>query len=192
MSQVSIEIERLVASEIDLAEIVRSLDRLMERNAMDKGTYLTFFACEVDLQTQVVTYVNCGHPAPLLWNHQSGRFERLESNSLPVGFFSLAQQAPEPIIQPISYGDNLILFTDGLSEFGEKKNAMLGEKGIRRLVQEFVEKPGRETAERVFEKVSKLSPGELDDDILLVLLALHGETPTQGNGVSPVEQVREV
>jgi len=174
MSQVSIEIERLVASEIDLAEIVRSLDRLMERNAMDKGTYLTFFACEVDLQTQVVTYVNCGHPAPLLWNHQSGRFERLESNSLPVGFF---------LIQPISYGDNLILFTDGLSEFGEKKNAMLGEKGIRRLVQEFVEKPGRETAERVFEKVSKLS---------LVLLALHGETPTQGNGVSPVEQVREV
>src|SRR5260370_5991176 len=52
--------------------------------------YASLFWAEYDAQTAVLTYVNAGHPSPIL-THSTGEIERLDSVGVPIGMFANAR-----------------------------------------------------------------------------------------------------
>jgi sigma-B regulation protein RsbU (phosphoserine phosphatase) len=56
---------QLTAGDKSLAEIVSSMNRLLQRSTGD-GSYATFFLAQFDQRTHGLTYVNAGHNPPLL------------------------------------------------------------------------------------------------------------------------------
>lgn len=56
---------QLISEERPLADVVSSMNRLLQRSTSDRG-YATFFLAEFNKATTALTYVNAGHNPPML------------------------------------------------------------------------------------------------------------------------------
>jgi phosphoserine phosphatase RsbU/P len=75
---------------------------------------------------------NAGHPAPLI--ARSGGVEPLEGSSLPVGMFCKEEFAPLQL--SLDAGERLVIYSDGVSEALDGRNAEYGADRLRRLIGE--------------------------------------------------------
>lgn len=171
MSRISTEVERLVSARLDLAEIVSALDKLIVRATGDRLYFLTLFCLLADLNDGTLSFINCGHPPPLLWSSAASRqYERLTPQIPPLGLFHLADAAAASETRAIDDGSRLVLYTDGLSEL-EERGEEVGESGIERIVADFVREASPENARKTFERVRRLPKPQ--DDVLLMLMSFR-------------------
>jgi serine phosphatase RsbU (regulator of sigma subunit) len=105
-----------------LSVIHRRLDAALAARFAGRS-FVTGQLAQLDLRTGVLTWVNAGHPRPLLVRH--GRFVDALScrPSLPWGIGSeLAEQAEEQL-QP---GDVVVFYSDGVVEGRSAEDALFG------------------------------------------------------------------
>jgi sigma-B regulation protein RsbU (phosphoserine phosphatase) len=86
--------------------------------------YATLFFGSYDAGRRVLTYANCGHPAPVLLR-ANGTAERLDSTGLMLGAF--ADSSFEERTIAMAAGDRLVLFSDGVSEARETDDSWVVE-----------------------------------------------------------------
>jgi sigma-B regulation protein RsbU (phosphoserine phosphatase) len=109
---------------------VTALNRDMSGRFGD-NRYATLFYCEYDSRTQILRYVNAGHPAPLLVSAH-GEVTRLSGGDLPVGMFPEATfQEHRVIVQP---GCSIVAYTDGVSDALNLEGVEFGAERIMRCV----------------------------------------------------------
>jgi sigma-B regulation protein RsbU (phosphoserine phosphatase) len=104
--------------------VTRISERLAARTA--EGRFITAFFLLVDKDTGEVEYVNAGHNPPL-WVKGGGEIEFLPTHGRPLALF------PQPYKSttiPLSPGDLLLLYTDGVTEANNPKEE---EFGVERL-----------------------------------------------------------
>jgi serine phosphatase RsbU (regulator of sigma subunit) len=94
-----------------LPELVAGLNRYACAHSLGGRRFTTAFLAELDPTTRALTYIGAGHNAPIL-RRTSGRLERLEASSLPLGID--AQVRYECGTATLEAGDLLVIFTDGL------------------------------------------------------------------------------
>lgn len=94
-----------------LPELVAGLNRYACAHSLGGRRFTTAFFAELDPTTRALTYIGAGHNAPIL-RRTSGRLERLEASSLPLGID--AQVRYECGTATLEAGDLLVIFTDGL------------------------------------------------------------------------------
>jgi sigma-B regulation protein RsbU (phosphoserine phosphatase) len=94
-----------------LPELVAGLNRYACAHSLGGRRFTTAFFAELDPTTRALTYIGAGHNAPVL-RRTSGRLERLEASSLPLGID--AQVRYECGTATLEAGDLLVIFTDGL------------------------------------------------------------------------------
>lgn len=174
MSLIGAEIELLVQAGEDIAVIAEALNNSMIARLDDWDAYLTLFGSEINFSTQTITYVNCGHPAQLLWSEKHKDYIRLESGHLPVGLFGPEKfGTPEKTTVGIHPGDKLMLFTDGMLELKLEDGSEFGEKGFIKMFHELVENPSEETKQRIFDQIKAAQTGCLNDDLLFVFVDIR-------------------
>jgi serine phosphatase RsbU (regulator of sigma subunit) len=133
--------------------------------------YASLFWAEYDGLTEVLTYVNAGHPSPIL-SHSTGEIERLNSVGVPIGMFANAQYTATSLhMRP---GSRLVIFTDGLTD---AENAAEEEFGDERLIEccrtIAAGMDAKGVADRVMQAVAEWSRGtEQFDDTTVVVLDL--------------------
>jgi serine phosphatase RsbU (regulator of sigma subunit) len=112
------------------ADVMRTVNRGLTRRAVE-AKYATVFHATLD-QKGLLTYCNAGHNPPLL--HGLGGVRRLESGSMPVGFFEHVTYADQN--EQLQSGDVLVVYSDGVTEaldvqgqeFGEERLVVILEK----------------------------------------------------------------
>jgi phosphoserine phosphatase RsbU/P len=130
--------------------------------------FATAFYAVLNLRNGTLEYCNCGHNAPV---HipASGEPRRLPPAGLPLGLFVDRPTAASCI--QLNPGDNLILFTDGVTE---ALNPLKKEFGDPLLVETLLSTRNLTTAElvsRLFEAVDSFAQGEPQaDDITCVAI----------------------
>jgi sigma-B regulation protein RsbU (phosphoserine phosphatase) len=119
--------DRIESAAMPPAQFVETLNRQLTGRFGDTR-YATLFWAEYDAQTAALTYVNAGHPSPIL-THSTGEIERLDSGGVPIGMFAKARYAAAQLhMEP---GSRLVIFTDGLTD---AENAAEEEFGDQRLI----------------------------------------------------------
>ncbi len=109
------------------AHFVEMLNRQIAGRFGD-NRYATLFWAAYNADTSVLTYVNAGHPPPILM-HLTGEIERLDSDGFPIGMFASARYAASEFqMRP---GSRLVIFSDGLTD---AQNVAKQEFGDERLV----------------------------------------------------------
>jgi serine phosphatase RsbU (regulator of sigma subunit) len=133
--------------------------------------YATLFWAEYDAHTSVLTYVNAGHPSPIL-RYSTGEIERLNSVGVPVGMFANTRYTAKTLnMRP---GSRLVIFTDGLTD---AENAAGEDFGDERLI-EFCSNiaagmNAKGVADRLMQAVAEWSGGrERFDDTTVVVLGV--------------------
>lgn len=99
----------------DLAEIAAQVERSLQRQASDEE-FVTGILAQIPAGAQKIEILNCGHPAPLLVSGAAARFIEPPDISLPFGLAALAAVAREPVTAAFGPGDQILVYTDGVSE----------------------------------------------------------------------------
>jgi serine/threonine protein phosphatase PrpC len=154
----------------DTAEVVH--DALIE--AVGSAAYTTAVLAELDTDTGMLSWINAGHPEPLLL--RDGRLVRslhtrprlplgLVINGYPLRTGSVGREQLQP-------DDRVLLYTDGVTEARSPTGAFFGDEALVDLLgRSFAAGlPAPETMRRVVRALLDHQQGQLTDDATLLLL----------------------
>jgi serine phosphatase RsbU (regulator of sigma subunit) len=127
----------------------------------------------IALDTGVLTWLNAGHPLPLLVRDQTFVGELTCAPSLPMGLGGSVAEIATEQLQP---GDRVLFFTDGVSE---AKSPAGEDFGVPRLADLLVRATldgvsPAETARRLTTSIVTFNSAGLNDDATLLLVDYHG------------------
>lgn len=155
-----------------LERAYRSCGSIVESH-FGQSYFVTGQAGSLDLDTGQLTWINAGHPRPLLVRDGSFVGELECHPSLPFG---LGGDLREISVERLQAGDRVLFFTDGVIE----SRSETGEQfGLDRLADQLVQSTlGRlssaETVRRLSASVMGYNPAGVEDDATLLLIHYHG------------------
>ena len=108
---------------------------LCERYTGETGTFVTAFYAVYNPKTRGLRYSSAGHPPPRMKSCMDGTILSLdEAQRLPLGIFSEEEYSEAAIeLRP---GDQLILFTDGITEAENPAGQAFGLEQLDRVLSE--------------------------------------------------------
>ena len=141
--------------------------------------YATLFWAEYNAQTAELTYVNAGHPPPIMIR-SSGRIERLNSGGVPIGLFVDARYTSSKLQMPP--GSRLVIFTDGMTDAQNVVEEEFGDERLMdccRTIAPGIDAKG--VADTLMRTVAQFSVGvEQFDDTTVVVLDVNPLRSTNG------------
>jgi hypothetical protein len=147
-------------------------DALVE--AFGGTAFATAVLAELDTDTGMLTWVNAGHPEPLLL--RDGRLVRsLHSRpTLPLGLV-VTGRPPTTITvgrEQLQPDDRVLFYTDGVTEARSPTGAFFGDQALIDLLRRTFAAglPAQETMRRVVRALLDHQQGQLTDDATLLLL----------------------
>ena len=118
-------------------EIVRRTNKIMcERN--EENMFATLWIGVVSLKTGEMTFVNAGHPCPIVKKAGSNEIKIVETAAdVPVGLFDDTSYEEHSLtLEP---GDTLILYTDGITEARNSTDEIYGDANFENSVRNAAE-----------------------------------------------------
>lgn len=116
-----------------LAGPITTLNRTLADNELLTG-FATLFVGRYEASERLFSYVNCGQDAGLILRGATGQVEPLPPTGPVLGGFAGATFTEESV--RLAPGDVLALFTDGLTEAGPTRTALLTGDGVASLLAE--------------------------------------------------------
>lgn len=153
-----------MASIPDLGTAISELNKIVVDQSLLAG-FATAFAGIYDAHDGSLTYVSCGHEAPILLK-ADGEIEELRHVAMPLGVDGQAVYTERQIqLEP---GDAVVMYTDGLSEAGPNRRQLLGSDGLAQIVAECGSCGAQEFVERTIERAREYAQWGFTDDVCLL------------------------
>ncbi|MCX5528552.1 serine/threonine-protein phosphatase [Streptomyces bobili] len=157
-----------------LADIATTIDRTLD--LWIPGRLLTAVIANLDIASGWLTWINCGHPPPLLIRDDAVlplALERTPQPPLALGFHSVTPPTQHRIrLQP---GDRVLLYTDGVTEARAPDGDLFGEERLADTVIRSMA-AGHNAAEALRSLVDHLlhyQQGQRRDDATVMLTEWH-------------------
>jgi serine phosphatase RsbU (regulator of sigma subunit) len=158
---------------LGLAETYRLIDATV-RAQFDDHRFSTGALARLDCRRRELTFVNAGHPLPLLLRQARTVVGEIPCRpSLPLGMGGDVVEVATVTLQP---GDAVFFYSDGLVEARDAAGAQFGEARLRDLLERELS-AGRlapEIVRRVVRKVVEHQEGGRRDDITMLMVVLPG------------------
>jgi sigma-B regulation protein RsbU (phosphoserine phosphatase) len=148
-------------------ELCQQVNRILCGNIAE-GRFISFFYCVVDNAIGSLTYANAGHYPPILVR-ANGTVERLTEGGAVLGVFSHGTY--DQGTTPVSSGDRLVLFTDGITEARNSRDEEFGEERLIDLTIANRACSAPALQARLAASVARFAPDGLQDDATLIVLA---------------------
>ena len=154
-----------------LNQVVADVNRQISRDVEDSGRFMTLFICEIDRRNQVIDWVNAGHDPAMIYDRQSGKFEELAGNALPLGVSKAAvYQKCDREIKP---GQMIMIGTDGIWEAQNPQGEMFGKERFKDVIRQHADQSARDIIQAVIKQVDNFRyPLDKTDDVTLVVVKI--------------------
>lgn len=149
-----------------LSEVNKKLFVEMERNY-----FITATLAMIDTEKKLIKICRAGHPSTLLIN--SSNCEKIKSAGIGLGLDrgDIFESTLEEETLPITNGDLLVIYSDGISEAMNEKQLEFGEENIIKVIQENVNDSPNVIQNKVMDEVKRFcGQAEQHDDITLLLV----------------------
>jgi sigma-B regulation protein RsbU (phosphoserine phosphatase) len=153
----------------DLAEMMKRVDSLVYE-ASSANRYATLFYAEYDPRSRQLFYVNAGHNPPAILRKSAPACEvlRLETGGPVIG---LLRQSYQQESLPLEPGDQVVLFTDGVSESMNARDEEWGEDRLIEFAKTCLGLPACEVMTQILAAAEAFAAGAPQhDDMTLVVL----------------------
>jgi phosphoserine phosphatase RsbU/P len=133
------------------------------------GQFLTAMCVHLDGLRGEITYAGAGHPPLLHWRAAEQRLEVLNSEGLMIGLL------PSEYISrtaPVTCGDRILVYTDGILEATNKAGAFFGDECFHAAIAQNAAQSSAELGRSIVEEMvswSGSSAGFADDVTLVVI-----------------------
>lgn len=156
----------LAPAAANLEALGASLNGVLERSGLD-NRYATLFYAEISAASSEVVYLNAGHNPALLV--QGDTIESLAASSLPLGMLpGIAYTQGTATLQR---GDQLILYSDGITEATNAAGEEYGFPRLQAAVRAAASLPAEVAAREILGAAGRFVDGEKphDDQSILIL-----------------------
>ncbi len=152
----------------ELDQVVSDVNQQLCRDVEDSGRFMTLFICEIDRSNQIIHWVNAGHDPAMIYDRESGRFEELTGNALPLGVSeTAAYQKSDKALIP---GQIIMIGTDGIWEAQNQQGDMFGKERFKNIIRENAGQPAKNIIQAVIKTVDRFChPLGKTDDVTLVV-----------------------
>lgn len=161
----------------DLSAAYRQADQLI-RDHFGQSCFVTGQLGTLDLQTGVLTWINAGHPLPMLVRNGTYAGELQCAPSVPIGLDGPVVEVATEVLQR---GDRVLFYTDGITESKSANGAFFGNERLAdflvRSSHDHV--PVAETTRRLSAAVVAYVGQGLKDDATLFLIEYRGQASCQ-------------
>lgn len=152
----------------EVFEVVNNI--LCENN--DAGMFVTVFMGYLDIITGKFTYVNAGHNPPLLCDGEKFTWLQSKPGFVLAGLEDMFYKQYEIILKP---GNELLLYTDGVTEAVNNENVLFGDPRLMETVNRLIDLPLKEFTVSIKREINKFAEGaEQSDDITTLTLRYKG------------------
>jgi phosphoserine phosphatase RsbU/P len=163
MSNLQAAVKVTAAHWVNPSDLCQRVNQLACNNgASDK--FISFFYAVLDLRTRKLTYCNCGHNPPIL-KRANGSVERLLVGGTLIGLRP-GELYHEAYVS-LAAGDQLVLFTDGVSEVENESGDQYGEQ---RIIEQLNGQSATEILDGIVRDVTSHCKGVFSDDATGVVL----------------------
>jgi serine phosphatase RsbU (regulator of sigma subunit) len=175
MAEVRASTQLLASMHADLEQFTQQLNSLVHQST-DKKNFVTFFAAEINTSQRRLTYVNAGHPPPLISSKQQVR--SLKKGTLPLGLYGSLPHLVKHS-EDFKPGDTVIMYTDGIVERTNLLGEQFGEERLLDYVHTDGHNGAQELARQLFDEVRDFGQGkEPDDDVTLAVVKYTTDSNT--------------
>ncbi len=187
MANVQAAVRALSESGVPAGTLIERVNRLVHGYTED-SVFITFFYCVLDTCTGELTYVNAGHNPPWILR-RNGQCEHLTDGGLVIGVMpGVSYEEGQAVLRP---GDNLVLYTDGVTEATNLDDDMFGEPRLEEVVLKHRHASAREIEEHVYTSIKDFAEGASQaDDLTMVVVKVEQDADsgsTFTNSDSPQE-----
>lgn len=166
-------IKSLASTDLPLEEIVTiTNNELCDEN--EQGIFVTAWIGILNPNNGELRYINAGHTNPLI--KRNGKFEIFKNNHNLVlaAFKDYKFKSEITYLQP---GDDLVLYTDGVTEANNNLKELYGEKRLLDLVNNANYFNAKQLLDEISDDVVKFADGEEQfDDMTMLILRFLGNT----------------
>lgn len=159
---------------LDLEETFGAMDKVV---ADQFGTerFVTGQLVRLDLTDGSLTWVNAGHPRPLLWRDGAPADDLSCDTSLPLGMGYVPAEVAQVRLEP---GDAVLFLTDGVLEARSPDGEFFGRTRLARMWAEAAGSGQRpaEVMRRLCHAILDHQQGQLQDDATLLLVVYTGSS----------------
>ena len=130
--------------------------------------FVTLFMAMLDLDTNELTFVNCGHEPPLFYPASRENWTLLPCDSgMPLGITG-GDFHPHTQKILLNAGDKFILYTDGLHDVRDKDGRFFNMELVRHWLDRHRQLPIEPLMDGVVEEALAFGDGRLVDDVTLL------------------------
>jgi sigma-B regulation protein RsbU (phosphoserine phosphatase) len=148
---------------------LEEVNRLLVRDTATER-FVTLFYAVFDGERGELSFANAGHNAPFLLR-ASGAVEELSGAQLVLGVVPEARYSTRRVA--LQGGDQLFLYTDGVSEALNPQREQFSEQRLHRLLNEATGDSPQRLIDRVVQAVRCFADGAPQSDDLTILAALY-------------------
>jgi sigma-B regulation protein RsbU (phosphoserine phosphatase) len=167
MTHLSAIFRSLLSLDLPLTEVMSRANRLF-----CESTPATHYATLVAGRTtgDGVNLCNAGHCKPLVL--RPGRTHQVDSTGLPLGLFCDSRFGDVHI--PLEAGDDLVLYSDGITEAQDPQGNVYEEEGLMRSLRSCLERDAAAMTETVLRDVARFRDTRAQqDDMTLLIVRRH-------------------
>ena len=182
MANVQAAVRALSESNVPPAELIARVNRLVH-GYTEESVFITFFYSVLDVTTGDLVYVNAGHNPPCVLR-RDGTKDYLDKGGLIIGVVPDCEYEEGRI--SLNPGDDLVLYTDGITEATNIDDEMFGQTRLERLLIEHRHASAREIEEQVYTNIKDFAAGASQaDDLTMVIVKRTLDAPDRKTGDSP-------
>ena len=168
MSNLQAAVRAFAQDAVSPASINNSINRLLCRN-MASGRFATFCYARIEPSSGRIVYSNAGHNPPLLIR-ANGALEKLGDGGMVLGIFPDNQY--EQAEMPLSPGDRLLFYTDGITEARNPEGDEYGEDRLANAAVAARSKSAEALKDVVLADVNGFTTGKFEDDATLIVVGI--------------------
>jgi sigma-B regulation protein RsbU (phosphoserine phosphatase) len=169
MSTARALLRAFAATEATAAELVTRLNRFLSED-IETGRFMTLFYGELSLREKHLTYVRAGHNEPVVYRRETDTFEELGDGGVALAViddFEFASSGPIPI----SKGDMIVLYTDGIVEAMSPAREPFGIERMKEILRKHRDLSAKEITGKIRQAVRDHTGTDAREDDLTVVTA---------------------
>lgn len=160
------EVRLRIATLPSLADAMTRVNWFVSRG--ESTAFITCCICVIDPQLNTITVVNAGHMPPICRNTETNTIRQLTSRvgSLPLGI--MATDDYQPDVFELAPGDQILMYTDGVSEAMNSSREILGIPRLLKMLDDAPPTIGA-TVQHVVKQVADFSNNAPQSDDLTIV-----------------------
>jgi sigma-B regulation protein RsbU (phosphoserine phosphatase) len=162
---------------IQQTQFVREMNRQFSEQPSRTG-FATALVCTFFAPTRSLQFCNAGHPAPMLYRAEEGKWSSVQ-NLVPVERVRGFADTPLGVVEgadysrfdtKLSHGDMMLCVSDAFTECLDTEGNLLGTEGLMRVVEDLDPAEPAQIIPTLIDRLSRRREGSLSQDDATALL----------------------